>query len=91
MDYGDRTATQKMLINPQPPYNQDWNGWGPRLGLDYALGKHTVLHAGGAITTLHSEFVAGQFSDGGDSVRVCALSSLRCPGMRFRFRIRSCR
>ncbi len=50
--YGDRTATQIMLINPQPPYNQDWNGWGPRLGLDYAIGPHTVLHAGGAINTL---------------------------------------
>jgi hypothetical protein len=40
------------VINPQPPYNQDWKGWAPRLALDYALGKHTVLHAGGAITTL---------------------------------------
>ena len=52
VDYGDRTATQTELINPQPPYDQDWKGWGPRLGLDYALGKHTVLHAGGAITTM---------------------------------------
>jgi len=50
-DYRDRTATQVMLINPQPPYNQDWNGWGPRLALDYAVSRHTVLHAGGAITT----------------------------------------
>ncbi|MGP0019128.1 MAG: TonB-dependent receptor domain-containing protein [Candidatus Sulfotelmatobacter sp.] len=50
--YADRTATQILLINPQPPYNQDWNGWGPRLGLDYAVGQHTVLHAGGAITTM---------------------------------------
>jgi Carboxypeptidase regulatory-like domain/TonB dependent receptor len=50
--YGDRSATQKVLINPQPPYNQDWNGWGPRLGVDYDAGKHTVLHAGGAITTM---------------------------------------
>ena len=50
--YGDRTARQEMLINPQPPYDQDWNGWGPRLALDYAWGRHTVLHAGGAITTL---------------------------------------
>ncbi len=50
--YGDRTATQTILINPQPPYDQDWNGWGPRLALDYAVGKHTVLHAGGAITSL---------------------------------------
>jgi hypothetical protein len=50
--YGDRTATQILLINPQPPYAQDWNGWGPRLGLDYGVGKHTVFHAGGAITSL---------------------------------------
>ncbi len=50
--YGDRTAKQILLINPQPPYDQDWNGWGPRLGLDYGVGRHTVLHAGGAITTM---------------------------------------
>ncbi len=50
--YWDRTATQTVVINPQPPYDQDWNGWGPRLALDYAVGKHTELHAGGGITTL---------------------------------------
>ncbi len=50
--YWDHTATQPVLINPQPPYDQDWNGWGPRLGLDYAVGAHTVLHVGGAINTL---------------------------------------
>lgn len=50
--YWDRNAKQVVLINPQPPYNQDWNGWGPRLALDYGVGKHTVLHAGAAITTL---------------------------------------
>ena len=50
--YGDRTAHQEIVINPQPPYDQDWYGLGPRLSLDYAVGKHTVLHAGAAITTL---------------------------------------
>jgi len=30
----------------------DWSGWGPRLSLDYGLSKHTILHAGGAITTI---------------------------------------
>ena len=50
--YWDRNATQIFLYNPQPPYNQDWNGWGPRLSVDYAIGAHTVLHAGGAITTI---------------------------------------
>ena len=50
--YGDTAAHQEVLINPQPPYDQDWNGWGPRLALDYSAEKHTVLHAGGAVTTL---------------------------------------
>ena len=50
--YWDHNAIQEELINPQPPYDQDWNGWGPRLSLDYGLSKHTVLHAGAAITTL---------------------------------------
>ena len=50
--YGDTSATQILLVNPQPPYDMAWNGWGPRLGIDYGIGQHTVLHAGGAVTTL---------------------------------------
>jgi Carboxypeptidase regulatory-like domain len=52
VSYLDHNARQEILINPQPPYDQDWNGWGPRLSLDYAAHKNTVLHAGGAITSL---------------------------------------
>ena len=43
---------QKMLVNLDPTYVMDWNGWGPRLALDYQAGKHLVLHAGGSITTI---------------------------------------
>ena len=50
--YWDRSAQQQVIINPQPPYNQDWNGWGPRVDLNYALTKRTVLHAGGSVATL---------------------------------------
>jgi Carboxypeptidase regulatory-like domain len=50
--YFDHKARQIFLYNPQPPYDQDWNGWGPRLSLDYAVTSHTVLHAGGAIATI---------------------------------------
>ncbi len=42
----------ELLINPEPPYVLDKNGWGPRLGLEYRLSDKTVLRAGGAITTL---------------------------------------
>jgi hypothetical protein len=50
--YDDRTATQILVVNPQPPYDLDRHGWGPRLSVDYALTSHTVLHAGGAIATI---------------------------------------
>ena len=40
------------LDNPQPPYVKDWNGWGPRLSLNFRAGSHTTLRAGGSIVTL---------------------------------------
>ena len=52
VSYWDHTASQPFIYDPEPPYNQDWSGWGPRLGLQYALGGSTVLHAGGAITSI---------------------------------------
>jgi Carboxypeptidase regulatory-like domain len=45
-------AREIYLDNIRPPYNWDYNGWGPRLGLDYRAGDHTVLHAAGSITTI---------------------------------------
>jgi hypothetical protein len=48
----DPDAQLKFLVNPQPPYSFDWNGWGPRLSLDWNATDKTVLHAGGAITTV---------------------------------------
>ena len=48
----DSDAQLKFLVNPQPPYSFDWHGWGPRLSLDWNATDKTVLHAGGAITTV---------------------------------------
>lgn len=42
----------ELLINPQPAYKLDKNGWGPRVGVEYHLSDKTLLRAGGAITTL---------------------------------------
>ncbi len=50
--YWDHTAKQPFYYNPQPPYDMDWGGWGPRASVDYAVTSHTVLHAGGAITSI---------------------------------------
>jgi carboxypeptidase family protein len=59
-------ARQTYLYNPQPAYPFDSNGWGPRAFIDYAARKGTVLHAGGAITTIlpnlwQDNFVTGAF------------------------------
>jgi len=48
--YWNHQATDQLVVNPQPPYDKDWNGWGPRLAIDYAVTPHTVFHAGGALT-----------------------------------------
>jgi hypothetical protein len=58
-------ATQIFLYNPQPVYPMDWNGWGPRISVDYAIGKHTILHAGGAITTILPNLWQDNFVTGG--------------------------
>ena len=50
--YWDHHARQIFVYDPQPPYDQDSMGWGPRLSIDYRAANHTVLHAGGAITTM---------------------------------------
>jgi hypothetical protein len=59
-------AKEIFLYNPQPVYPIDRNGWGPRLSADYAVGKHTTLHAGASITTIlpnlwQDNFVTGSF------------------------------
>lgn len=57
-------AKQDFVVNPQPPYTRDWGGWGPRLSVDYRLGDHTTLHAGGAINTLLTNLWQDNFMTG---------------------------
>ena len=45
-------ARQIMVLNPQPPYKQDLNGWGPRASAEWRASTGTVLSAGGGITTI---------------------------------------
>ena len=49
--YWNHDANMLFVVDPQPPYNKDWTGVAPRLGIDYAIFPETVLHAGAAITT----------------------------------------
>ncbi|HKT10511.1 MAG TPA: TonB-dependent receptor [Terriglobia bacterium] len=52
------------LVNPQPPYKKDWNGWAPRLSVDYRLTDRTTLHAGGSITTILPNLYQDNFLTG---------------------------
>jgi Carboxypeptidase regulatory-like domain len=43
---------QQYLINPQPTYQTDWNGWGPRVQVDWNAPHAVLVHVGGAITVI---------------------------------------
>ena len=50
--YWDPGAYQIFLFNPQPPYQRDWSGWGPRVSADWQATDHTSFHAGASVVTL---------------------------------------
>jgi Carboxypeptidase regulatory-like domain len=58
-------ASQIFLYNPQPVYPMDWNGFGPRLSVDFAVTQRTTIHAGGAITTILPNLWQDNFVTGG--------------------------
>jgi hypothetical protein len=63
--FWDPGARNKTLFYPQPSYAWDWRGWGPRLSLEWRASDHTVLRAGGSITTiLPNIFQNNNLSDG---------------------------
>jgi hypothetical protein len=43
---------QQYVINPQPGYQFGWNGWGPRVQLDWRAPSQVRVHVGGAITVI---------------------------------------
>jgi hypothetical protein len=55
----------ELLINPTPPYLLDKNGWGPRVALEWRMSEHTLLRAGGAITTLLTNLYQDNVLTGG--------------------------
>jgi len=46
------TPGSALLVNPEPPYVLDKNGWGPRLAIEWRVSKNTLFRVGGGITTL---------------------------------------
>jgi Carboxypeptidase regulatory-like domain/TonB dependent receptor len=55
----------ELLINPQPPYKLDKNGWGPRLSMEWRATKNTLMRAGSGITTLLTNLYQDNVLTGG--------------------------
>jgi hypothetical protein len=43
---------QQYVINPQPGYQFGWNGWGPRVQLDWRATSQLHVHVGSGITVI---------------------------------------
>jgi hypothetical protein len=56
----------------------DWSGFAPRVSVDYAVTPHTVIHAGGAITTILPNLWQDNFVTGGIPLLFSRWSPL-CP------------
>ncbi len=52
LDYPTPGATQLWVVNPDPLWNTDWNGWGPRLNVSWQIRKNTLVRAAAGITTV---------------------------------------
>jgi len=42
----------QYLVNPQPGYKTDWNGWGPRVQAAWQATQKITVHLGGAMTVI---------------------------------------
>ena len=45
-------GAQEYVINPQPGYKTDWNGWGPRIQAAWEATNKLSVHAGGGVTVI---------------------------------------
>ncbi|MGD0310434.1 MAG: carboxypeptidase regulatory-like domain-containing protein [Acidobacteriota bacterium] len=52
LNYPTPGATQQWVVNPDPVWNTDWNGWGPRLSLSWQPRAKTMVHGAAGTTTI---------------------------------------
>lgn len=45
-------SEQEYVVNPQPRYKDNLNGWGPRVQLTWRASQQLQFHAGGAVTVI---------------------------------------
>ena len=84
---------QEFLVNPQPGYRFNWNGFEPRVQLDWRATGKLHLRAGGAITTIPPNIWQDNFLTGSTpfviNPRLTAARERHCP-MDLRSRPLSC-
>jgi hypothetical protein len=56
---------QALLVNLEPVYRRDWNGWGPRLALDFRATSGLTVHAAGSISTILPNLFQDNFATAG--------------------------
>ena len=77
-------ARETLLMNLRPTYRTDWNGWGPRLSLEWRATSRMVWHAAGSITTILPTLFLTNFDTGATpSVIIPYLSA--APGLPVHF------
>ncbi len=50
--FGSADGHTQYLVNPQPGYKTDWNGWGPRVQASWQATQKLIAHVGGAVTVI---------------------------------------
>ena len=45
-------GVQEYVVNPQPGYKTNWNGFGPRVQVSWEVTSNLTAHAGGGITVI---------------------------------------
>ena len=56
---------EALLVNLHPTYKPDWNGWGPRLSIEWRPTDKTIWRAAGSLTTILPNLFQNNFITGG--------------------------
>jgi len=60
----DVNGGQEFVVNPQPGYHTDWNGWGPRVQAAWQVTDKLQAHVGGGITVIPPNIYQDNFLTG---------------------------
>ena len=57
-------GVQQFVVNPQPGYKKEWDGWMPRVQATWQMGPKLTAHAGGAVTIVQPNIWQDNFLTG---------------------------